>query len=153
AAAGVAALVLVGGLAVNATVGSGGGAGSPEAAVRQLADAISHEDPLAAADVIAPEEVRSLHDTVSHAEAKAAELKLVETAGAPLAGVDFNVSGLDLSSETLGDGVAKVTINAGTFTASTHKAQFSPVLQKAMHDSHDNSAQRDLATLARSQNL
>src|SRR5690348_14806370 len=79
AAAGVAALVLVGGLAVNAAVGSGGGAGSPEAAVQRLADAISHEDPLAAADVIAPEEVRSLHDTVSNAERRAAELKLVET--------------------------------------------------------------------------
>src|SRR5262245_2786478 len=36
AAAGVAALVLVGGLAVSATVGSGGGAASPEAAVRRL---------------------------------------------------------------------------------------------------------------------
>lgn len=147
AAAGVAALVLVGVLAVNAAVGSGGGAGSPEAAVHRLADAISHEDPLAAADVIAPEEVRSLRDTVSNAERRAAELKLVETAGAPLAGVDFDVAGLDLSSESLGDGVSKVTITNGEFRASTHKAQFSPLMQKALHGSKDNSAEKNLATL------
>ena len=153
AAAGIAALVLVGGLAVNAAVGSGGGAGSPEAAVRRLADAISHEDPLAAADVIAPDEVRSLHATLSHAEAKAAEMKLVETAGAPLAGVDLAVDGLNLSSQSLGDGVSKVTIDAGTIQASTHKAQFSPLMQKALHGSKDNSATLDLATLARSSHL
>jgi hypothetical protein len=152
AAAGVAALVLIGGLAVNAAVG-GGGAGSPESAVRRLADAISHEDPLAAADVIAPDEVSSLHDTLSHAERRAAELRLVEAAGAPLAGVDLNVSGLDLSTATLGDGVAKVTIDAGTISASTHKAQFSPLMQKALHASHDSSAEKDLAALARSHNL
>ena len=52
-AVGVAALVGVGALAVSAVVGSGG-AGSPEAAVRQLADAISHKDPLAAVDVLVP---------------------------------------------------------------------------------------------------
>src|SRR5450755_3666933 len=50
AAAGVAALVLVGAFAVSAVVGSGG-AGSAAGAVRRLADAVSHEDPLAAADV------------------------------------------------------------------------------------------------------
>jgi hypothetical protein len=153
AAAGVAALVLVGGLAVNAAVGSGGGAGSPEAAVRKLADAISQKDPLAAADVIAPDEVRSLHDTLSHAEAKAAELQLIRTAGAPLAGVDLNVSGLDLSSQSLGAGVAKVTIDAGTISASTHRTQFSPLMQKVLQGPSDNSAQSDLAALARKRNL
>ena len=89
-AAGVAALVLVSALAVSAVVGSGG-SDSPEGAVRRLADALSHEDPLAAADVIAPDEVRSLHGTLDAAAHKAAELQLVQTAGAPLSGVDFNV--------------------------------------------------------------
>src|SRR5262249_5211019 len=124
------------------------GADSPEAAVRKLADAISHEDPLAAADVIAPDEVSSLHDTLSHAEAKAAELKLVETAGAPLAGIDFNVDGLDLSNTSLGDGVAKATIDGGTFQASTHQAQFSPLLRKALNGTDDNTASKDLAHLS-----
>src|SRR5690349_1621850 len=53
AATGVVALLGVGMLAVTAMFGSGG-ADSPEAAVRQLADAISHKDPLAAVDVLEP---------------------------------------------------------------------------------------------------
>jgi hypothetical protein len=153
AAAGVAALVLVGAFAVSAVVGSGGGAGSPESAVRQLADAISHEDPLAAADVLAPDEVHSLSSTLSDAEKKAADLQLVRTAGAPLAGVDFNVSGLKLTTDSLGDGYAEVTVDAGTFTASTHKAQFSALMQKVLRNAHDNSASDDLARLAASKNL
>ena len=152
AAAGVAALVLVGAFAVSAVVGSGG-AGSAAGAVRRLADAVSHEDPLAAADVLAPDEVRSLHGTLDAAANKARELQLVQTASAPLAGVDFNVDGLKLSTQTLGDGYAKVTVDAGSFTASTHKAQFSALMQKVLRDSHDNSSQTDLARLASSQNL
>jgi hypothetical protein len=152
AAAGVAALVLVGTFAVGAVVGSGG-AGSAEGAVRRLADAASHEDALAAADVLAPEEVLSLHGTLDHAARKAAELKLVQTASAPLAGVDFNIHGLHLSTESLGNGYAKVTVDAGTFTAATHKAQFSPLMQKVLRDSEDNSSESDLAKLASSDDL
>jgi len=152
AAAGVAALVLVGAFVVSAVVGSGG-AGSAAGAVRRLADAVSHEDPLAAADVLAPDEVRSLHGTLDAAANKARELQLVQTASAPLAGVDFNVDGLKLSTQSLGDGYAKVTVDAGSFTASTHKAQFSALMQKVLRDSHDNSSQTDLARLASSQNL
>jgi hypothetical protein len=152
AAAGIAALVLVGAFAVSAVVGSGG-AGSAEAAVRRLADAVSHEDPLAAADVLAPDEVRSLHGTLDAAAKKAADLQLVQTASAPLSGVDFNIDGLNLSTESLGDGYAKVTIDAGTFTASTHKKQFSALMQKVLRDSHDNSSQSDLSKLAADKNL
>jgi hypothetical protein len=152
AAAGVAALVLVGTFAVGAVVGSGG-AGSAEGAVRRLADAASHEDALAAADVLVPEEVLSLHGTLDHAARKAAELQLVQAASAPLAGVDFNIHGLNLSTESLGNGYAKVTVDAGTFTAATHKAQFSPLMQKVLRDSEDNSAQSDLAKLAASDDL
>jgi hypothetical protein len=152
AAAGVAALVLVGAFAVSAVVGSGG-AGSAEAAVRRLADAVSHEDLLSAADVLAPEEVRSLHGTIDNATKKAQELALVQTASAPLAGVDFNIDGLNLSTETLGDGYAKVTIDAGTFSASTHKKQFSALMQKVLRNTDDNSSQSDLAKLASDKGL
>jgi hypothetical protein len=152
AAAGVAALVLVGAFAVSAVVGSGG-AGSAAGAVRRLADAVSHEDPLAAADVLAPDEVRSLHGTLDAAANKARELQLVQTASAPLTGVDFNISGLKLSTQSLGDGYAKVTVDGGSFTASTHKAQFSALMQKVLRDTHDNSSQTDLARLESSENL
>jgi hypothetical protein len=153
AAAGVAALVLVGAFAVSAVVGGGGGSSSAEGAVRRLADALSHEDPLAAADVLAPDEVRSLHGTLDDAAKKAQELQLVQTAGAPLAGVDFNVDGLKLSTESLGDGYAKVTVDAGTFTASTQKAKFSALMQKVLRNTDDNSAQSDLAKLFADKNL
>jgi hypothetical protein len=150
AAAGLAALLVVGTLAVGAVFGnSGSGSKSPEGAVRQLADALSHEDPLAAADVLAPEEVRSLHGTIESAERKAAELQLVQAAGAPLAGVDFDVQGLQLSTESLADGFAKVTVDQGTFSASTHKAQFSALMQKALRASHDNTTSAELDKLAR----
>ena len=134
AAAGVAALVLVGAFAVSAVVGSGGGSGSPEGAVRRLADAISHEDPLAAADVLAPDEVRRCTAPSTRPSRRPRSCSSCETAGAPLAGVDFNVDGLKLSTESLGDGYAKVTIDAGTFSASTHKAQFSPLMQKVLRN-------------------
>jgi hypothetical protein len=149
AAAGLAALLVVGTLAVSAVFGnSGTGSKSAEGAVRQLADALSHEDPLAAAQVLAPDEVRSLPGTIQSAERKASELQLVQTAGAPLAGVDFDVQGLKLSTESLADGFAKVTVDQGTFTASTHKAQFSALMQKALHASHDNSTSANLNKLA-----
>jgi hypothetical protein len=152
AAAGVATLVLVSAFAVSAIVGSGG-SGSAEGAVRKLADALSHEDALAAADVIAPDEVGSLHSTLDAAAQKAKELELVQTAGAPLAGVDFNVDGLKLSTQELGDGYTKVTVEGGTFTASTHKAKFSPLMQRALRNTEDNRAQSDLSQLASSQEL
>jgi hypothetical protein len=149
AAAGLSALLVVGTLAVGAVFGnSGSGSKSPEGAVRQLAAALSHEDPLAAADVLAPEEVRSLHLTIGSAERKAAELRLVQAAGAPLAGVDFDVQGLKLSTESLADGFAKVTVDQGAFTASTHKAQFSALMQKVLRASHDNSTSANLDKLA-----
>lgn len=149
AAAGIAALLVVGTLAVSAVVGNGGsGSGSAQGAVERLADALKHGDPLAAAGVLAPEEVRSLQGTVQSAERKAAELQLVQTAGAPLAGVNFDVTGLKLSTQSLADGYAKVVVEGGTFSASTRKAQFSPLMQKALRNSHDNSSSADLSQLA-----
>ena len=93
AATGVAALVAVGGLAVTAMFGSGG-ADSPEGAVRQLADAVEHKDPLAAVDVLEPTEVRSMRETVKGITDRAADLKIVDSASQPLAGVDLSVDNL-----------------------------------------------------------
>jgi hypothetical protein len=152
AAAGVTSLLLVGMLAISAIVGNGG-ASSPEAAVRQLADAMSHEDPLAAADVLAPNEVRSLHGSLSAAAKKAQELALVDAASAPLTGVDFSVDNLSLTTTTLGDGYAKVTVDGGSLSASTSKAKFSALMQKVLREGGDNSAQIDLATMLQDRSL
>jgi hypothetical protein len=129
---------------MSALVGSGG-AGSPEAAVRQLAKAVSHEDPLAAADVLAPNELRTLHATVDKAQRKAAEKQLVESASAPLEGVDFEVDDVQLTTTELADGFVKVTVTGGRFAARTTKEEFSPLLQKAMEGAENDAAELDLA--------
>jgi hypothetical protein len=152
-AGGVAASLFVGILAIGSITGSGGGANSPEGAVRQLADAVSHEDALTAADVLAPEEVRSLRGTVDAASKRAQELALAESAAAPLNGLDLSVDGLDLSTESLAAGYAKVTVTGGTFSARTHKSRLSPLVQRALRDSDDSESHADLATLARSGDL
>ncbi len=101
ASVGIAALVGVGALAVTAMFGSGG-ASSPEGAVRQLADAVNNKDPLAAVDVLVPSEVRSMRNTVKSATDRAADLKIVNEASQPLAGVDLSVDHLVLQTEPLG---------------------------------------------------
>ncbi|MCU1429407.1 MAG: hypothetical protein JWL83_3407, partial [Actinomycetia bacterium] len=126
---GVVALVGVSFVAVSA-IGSRGGASSPEAAVRALAHAVDSEDPLAAIDVLAPDEVRTLRNTVSVVERKAAEVKLVNTASKPLAGVDLKVADLALSTEQLAAGYVKVHVTGGVLSAQTHRADFGPALRK-----------------------
>ena len=133
AAAGVAALTGVGVLAISALVG-GGGASSPEEAVRNLAEAVNSEDPLAAAGALAPEEVRTLRRTLDGASRKAAELELVESASAPLAGIDVEVSGLELATEELAPGYAKVTIVDGELTGQVDSEGLSDLVQRAGAD-------------------
>jgi len=147
AAAGVAALLGVATLAIGALVG-GNGADTPEAAVRQLADAISHEDPLAALDVISPDEVRTLRDTVDSASRKAEELELVDAAGAPFAGIDLSVDGLELETEDLAPGYVKVHATGGIIQGRTDRAGFSDFAQRAMGD-HEGTdeGEIDLASL------
>jgi hypothetical protein len=130
-AGGLAAMLGVVSLGVAALVG-GGGSNSPEGAVRQLADAISHEDPLAAVDVLAPDEVRTLHDTVDAASLRAAEVELVNDAGAPFAGVDLDVTDLELSSVELAPGYAKVTLENGSIELGGDRSQLSARLQRVV---------------------
>ena len=146
ASVGIAALVGVGALAVTAMLGSGG-AGSPEGAVRQLADAVNNKDPLAAVDVLVPSEVRSMRETVKHVTDRAAELKIVNEASKPLEGVDLSVNHLELRTEPLADGYVKVIITSGDISASTHRAQLSPLLQKAMRNGTDANGESDLSKL------
>ena len=115
---------------------------------------MSNEDPLAAADVLAPEEVRSLSRTVDTAARRAQELQLARTAAAPLAGLDLSVDNLDLTTETLADGYVKVTVTSGDLSASTEKDKFSPIMQRVLRDSDDDdSSQVDLAGLAKGAEL
>jgi hypothetical protein len=110
---GIAALLGVGGYAAFSVQGDGGGADSPQAAVEQLADALDNEDALAAIDVMAPREVRSLKDAVKRASDKAEQLDLVRDKADPFAGFEIDVEGLATEVETLAPGFAKVTITNG----------------------------------------
>ncbi|HEX5615498.1 MAG TPA: hypothetical protein VFZ83_10145 [Acidimicrobiia bacterium] len=145
AAAGLAALVGVGVLAVSAL--TGGGASSAEEAVRKLADAIDAEDPLAAADVLAPSEVRSLRSTLDEASRRAAELELVETASSPLAGIDLSVDDLELDGESLADGFTRVYLR-GAIRGSTDVTDFSELVQRAIDDPSGSSDAVDLRDLS-----
>ena len=144
AATGTLTLLMVSMLAVAAFLGSGG-ADSPEGAVRKLADAISHEDPLAAADVLAPSEVQSLHGTLDAASKRAAELALVKQAGAPLSGLDFNVDDLTMTTEQFGENHAKVRIQGGAIRARTEHEKFSPLVQRSLGEPSTNEGSIDFA--------
>jgi hypothetical protein len=153
ASAGIAALVGVGALGIMAMFGNGG-AGSPEGAVRQLADAITHKDALAAVDVLVPTEVRSMRETVDHLTQRAADLRIVDEASRPLAGVDLSVDHLELTTESLADGYAKVVVTSGEISAGTHRAQMSALLQKALRQNESDTQDKvDLAKLAADSDL
>jgi hypothetical protein len=131
AVAGLAALVGVTMVAVTA-IGNGGGASSPDGAVRALAQAIDDEDPLAAVAVIAPDEVRTLQQTVDAAQRRAAEIELVDRAGAPFAGLDVRVDDLQLATEQLADGYVKVHLTGGVISATVDRAKVSPTVRDLM---------------------
>ncbi len=113
----------------------------------------NREDPLAAADVLAPEEVQSLSQSVDAAAKRAQELALAKDAAAPLAGLDLSVDNLDLATETMADGYVKVTVTNGTLSAHTEKDKFSPVMQQALRNTKGNWSTTNLATLAKSLDL
>ena len=128
AGVGLAALLGVGGYAAFASQ-TDGGARSPEAAVEQLAKAISDEDALAAVDVLAPAEVASMRASLEQAATKAEQFDIVEDAARPLTGIDFDVDGLTTEVETLADGYAKVTITGGVVDVAIEPTGLAPRVQ------------------------
>lgn len=124
AAVGIVALFGVGGYATFAS--QGGGAESPRAAVQQLADAFSNEDVLAAVDVLAPGEVRSLKRSIERAADKAEQFEIIEDSTDPFRGFDVEVTGLTTEVETLADGFAKVTITGGVVENKVNPERLAP---------------------------
>ena len=98
--------------------------------MRQLADAIENQDPLAAVDVLAPDEVGALHDSVDGISNRAKELQLVDDAGQPLAGVDFEVGDLQIDTEELAPGYAKVTMHGLLISAQAHREGVSELIRR-----------------------
>lgn len=142
---GIAALLGVGGYAAFAAQGDGGGASSPQAAVEQLADAISNEDALAAVDVLAPDEVRSLQRSIETAADKAEQFDLVEDSAHPFRGIDLDVNDLTTEVETLSEGFAKVTITGGVIDSAVDPTRFAPRIRDRLLGEETTSDQVDLA--------
>jgi hypothetical protein len=146
---GIAALLGIGGYASFALQGDGGGANSPTAAVEQLADAISNEDALAAVDVLAPDEVRSLKRSVNEAADKAEQFDIVEESADPFQGFDVDVNDLTTEVETLAEGYAKVTITGGVVDSAVDPAQLAPRFRDTeFGDAGSTSDQIDLAEVS-----
>lgn len=145
---GVVALLVLGGFLVQALTG-GGGADSPEGALRSLADAISDEDVLGALAVIAPDEVGTLDRIVDAAAQKAKQYEIVDDAARPFAGFDLQVSDLALETEEMAPGFVKVSITGGAISSATHPEQFSELVRsKGEIDEQSRSVDLDQALCA-----
>lgn len=129
--AGLVALVGVGWLVARGLGGAGGGASSPEEAVRDLAAAINNEDPVGAAEVLAPDEVKTLTGLLGDIESRASKTGI----GGPkksLGGVDVNIENLELEVDELSDTVAKVEIRDGRAQWKIDPGNLGPTTNRAI---------------------
>jgi hypothetical protein len=138
-AAGVVALVGVVASLTVALSGSGAGAGSPEEAVEQFAAAVSDEDIVGAITMMPPSEVGSAHelyDPLIQLLVKNGELS---AAGEPLAGVDIEITDLELENVDLAEGIGKVYLRGGTVTVDVTASDVDPVLREngMVEDTHE----------------
>jgi hypothetical protein len=103
-----------------------GGADSPEAAVREFADALAAEDLLGMIDVTLPEEVTALRAAFDEMTAEAQRVGLLgaEFALDGVAGVDVTVDGLALTTRELGSDLVAVTSTDGVVGAAFDATAF-----------------------------
>ena len=96
-----------------------GGAESPEAAVREFADALAAEDLLGMIDVTVPEEVTALRAAFEEAVNEAKRIGLLDDAFAldGVAGLDMTVDGLALTTSPIATDLATVTSTDGSVGA------------------------------------
>ncbi|ROS31538.1 hypothetical protein [Cellulomonas sp. PhB150] len=112
------AVVLVGGGALAAYLmvfSKLDGAPTPEAAVTQLIEGVAHKDGIAVYGAISPAEIDALSPMLSAqtgADDEANRKKLIKVLDA----FDVDLAGLDVTVEPIGDGLAKVSVVAGTLT-------------------------------------
>lgn len=116
---GLAVLVAVAVLFVQGLSGSSGGADDPAGAVQGLADALTGEDPAAALGLVDPTEAASISRLVGQVrdEVRDGDDTGVVRSDGSVAGADVAVEGLQLDTDELGDGVAKVRITGGSVDA------------------------------------
>jgi len=94
--------------------------------------------------VLAPAEVRSLRASVDAASRRAAEIDLVNSAGAPFAGVDLDIDDLSLDTQELAPGYAKVMVNDAAISFGGDASKFSDMVRHAVPEMRGGTY--DLAT-------
>ncbi|MDQ1106295.1 hypothetical protein [Nocardioides zeae] len=108
------AVVLLGVAAVRALAGFASGASSPEQAVEDFLEGMAAEDGVASIAALSPGEARGADALQEAVEQRLASLD-VDAAALAGEGLVASIEDLDLSSEQLADGVARVTVEGGTF--------------------------------------
>ncbi len=106
----VLAIGAIGVFVLRAVRGESGGASSPQAAVEDLAAAMEAEDPLAALEIMNPDEVELLTDVYTSA-AERAEALGFSPEEKTLGGVEVGLKGVTYDVEEIGDGVSRVTLS------------------------------------------
>lgn len=129
-AAGVVGLGGAGFMVARGLGGDSGGASSPEAAVQQLVDAVNSEDPVGAADVLAPDEVSSLGEIVKLVEGRASSSGVGGEKRAT-SGLDLSIDDVELRTRELSDDVARVEVRRLDATWSLTAADLGPAGKRA----------------------
>jgi len=96
-----------------------GGSSTPEAAVTQLVEGVAAKDGVAVYGAVSPAEVSTFTDLVepfSELSGVTGQAVSAQQLLGLLDAVDVDLSGLALRSESIGDGLAKVTIVGGSLT-------------------------------------
>jgi hypothetical protein len=127
----------------------GGGAATPEDAVRALVDALSSEDVLGALDVLEPTEGQALRGAIESIASESQRIGLLSDSLDlnRLGGLDLAFDEVTFSTEYIETGLAAVTLADGTFAATFEPVTFP--LGGALRGALDASAGRigtDLAT-------
>jgi hypothetical protein len=120
-AAGAGAIgVLAGGAFAYASLVDDDGAATPEAAVEAFVESVAAEDAIGAFESLPPSERTLLLDTAQDLATEAERLGMTESLElSDVEGFDFEVQGLALETEELGDGVVAVHIDGQLVSQST----------------------------------
>ncbi|MGQ0743660.1 MAG: hypothetical protein ACT4OS_04870 [Acidimicrobiales bacterium] len=131
-------------LVVSAAGGLRSGADTPEAAVTELAAAISDGKVVPAIRLVAPGEIRGAEAAWERLRKVAADDGLIDPDN-PLAGLDLKITGLDTEVEEISADLAKVSIREGRMEASFDPANLHPDLREIL-DPVDPTAESAVVT-------
>ena len=130
-AVGAVAMTGVAVLLYRGLTGSDAGADTPDQAVQQLLTAATHRDALAGIAVMNPAETTTLRDVFITTRDRGSDVGLIKSTDDPFAGVSISVDGVRTSSSSLGDGIAKVTLQSGRAFWQVDDAKLAPDVRSA----------------------